>query len=84
MKYKRNPKQTKGEKEMKKTGNGDERDGGFGAPEHVVQHKPGFDLSSAKHETEDGKDHRRRPKEAKDIPQTPLAQRLRRTQKGEK
>jgi hypothetical protein len=68
----------------KKFESGDERNAGFGAPEHVVQHKPGFDFAPAKHEVEHGKNHRRQPKDAKDIPQTPLAKRLRRAPKGEK
>ena len=68
----------------KKSGTGDERDAGFGAPEHVVDHKPGFDRNRAEPEAEQGKDHRRQPKDAKDIPQTPLAKRLGRATKGEK
>jgi len=63
---------------------GDERDAGFGAPEHVAHHKPGFDLKPAKPEAEHGKDNRRQPKDAKQIPQAPLAKRLRRATKGEK
>jgi hypothetical protein len=61
---------------------GDERDAGFGAPEHISHHKPGFDLKVAKSEHEDGHDHRRQPKNAKSIPQTPLAKRLGRPMKG--
>jgi len=66
----------------KKPESGDERNAGFGAPERVVDHKPGFDLAPAKQEVEDGKDHRRRPKGANDIPQIPLAKRLRHVPKG--
>ena len=54
----------------------DEQNAGFGAPEHLVDHKPGFDHQPAKHGVEDGKDHRRRPRDAKDIPQETLAKRL--------
>jgi hypothetical protein len=61
---------------------GDDRNASFGAPERVVDHKPGFDFSPATQGVEDGKDHRRRPKDAKDIPQTPLAKRLRHVPKG--
>jgi hypothetical protein len=62
-----------------KSGSGDERNAGFGAPENVMQHKPGYELASPKYEAEgnDSKDHRRQPRDAKDIPQTTLAQRLR-------
>jgi len=63
---------------------GDEQNAGFGAPEHLVDHKPGFDLPPAKQGVEDGKDHRRRPKDAKDIPQEPLAKRLRQAPQGGK
>lgn len=66
----------------KKPESGDERNASFGAPERVVDHKPGFDLAPTRQEVEDGKDHRRRPKDAKDIPQIPLAKRLRHVPKG--
>jgi hypothetical protein len=62
---------------VKEMGNGDERNAGFGAPKNIVHHKPGFDFSPVKQEIEDHKNHRQQPKEAKDIPQTPLAKRLR-------
>jgi len=60
---------------------GHERDSGFGAPENIANHKPGFDMEHPKHEAEQGKDHRRAPKDPKDIPQTPLAKRLHRAPK---
>ena len=68
----------------KKPESGDERNASFGAPERVVDHKPGFDLAPAKQEVEDGGKRiiRRRPKDAKDIPQIPLAKRLRHVPKG--
>jgi hypothetical protein len=64
--------------------NGDEQNEGFGAPEHIAQHKPGFDFTTEEHEVETGKDHRRKPKDPKDIPQIPLAKRLERARQGEK
>jgi hypothetical protein len=66
------------------SGSGDERNAGFGAPENIVHHKPGFDFTHGKQEGEGGKDHRRSPKDAKDIPQEPLAKRLKRPTKGDK
>ena len=33
---------------------GDEQNAGFGAPEHLVDHKPGFDLPPAKQGVEEG------------------------------
>jgi hypothetical protein len=58
---------------------GDERNAGFGAPAKLADNKPGFDATVAKHEAQHAhqrKAQRRQPKDAKDIPQTPLAQRF--------
>lgn len=67
---------------------GDEENTAFGLPKKVVDQKSGFDLSgfdrdAAKQEVETGKDHRRRPREKKDIPQEPLAARIGKIRKGD-
>jgi hypothetical protein len=66
------------------TPNGDERNAGFGAPERVVDHKPGFEVAAVEHHAEDGKDHRRRAVDPKEVPQTPLARRLNRPTEPER
>jgi hypothetical protein len=72
--------QKKGGKMKSKTpAAGDERNEGFGVPAKLAQHKPGFDATVAKAAAEhshERKAHRRVPKDPKDIPQTPLAQRF--------
>jgi hypothetical protein len=63
---------------------GDERNASFGIPAKSVQHKPGFDAEVAKHHEEQQqhrKVYRRQPKDAKDIPQKPLAERIRESSK---
>jgi hypothetical protein len=58
---------------------GDEQNIGFRVPGKLAQHKPGFDATVAKPAAEHPhhrKAQRRQPKDAKDIPQTPLAQRF--------
>jgi hypothetical protein len=69
---------------FRKLENSDERNAGFGAPLRVVDHKPGFEVAQPEQHVDDGKDHRRRPKDAKEIPQTPLAKRIRRATRGGK
>jgi hypothetical protein len=57
---------------------GDEGNIGLRVPAKLAQHKPGFDATVAKPAAEhphQRKAQRRQPKDAKDIPQTPLAQR---------
>jgi hypothetical protein len=68
---------------FKKAVSGDERNAAFGLPEHLAHVKPGLDGSRGEQEAESGKDHRRRPNNAKDIPQETLAHRIKRTPKGD-
>ena len=65
------------------SGSGDERNAGFGAPENISHRAPGFDFTPVKQESEGGTDHRRRPGDAKDIPEESLAKRLKRSSKGD-
>jgi hypothetical protein len=61
--------------------NGDEKNSPFGFPKNLSHLKPGID-SSEYREVEVGKNHRLRPSK-KEIPQKPLADRLRKPRKGE-
>jgi hypothetical protein len=67
----------------KKLESGDEKNAGFGFPEHVANLRPGFDPPRPHKEVETSKNHRRQPSEPKDIPQGPLADRVRKSRKGE-
>jgi hypothetical protein len=64
------------------SGSGDERNVGFGAPENIADHAPGFDFTPVKQESEGGNDHRRRRGDPKDIPQESLAMRFQRSTQG--
>jgi hypothetical protein len=61
----------------------DERNTGFGFPENLVRHKPGFEAADLKLETEAG-NHRFRPSDQKKIPQGSLAERIAKSTKGGK
>ena len=67
----------------KKLISGDERNGAFGLSARVAHHKPGFEGPAANEEVEEGKDHRRKPSDPKDVPQGTLAHRIHRTPKGD-
>jgi hypothetical protein len=68
----------------KETKINDERNTGFGFPENLVRHKPGFETAAQKQEPETGGNHRFRPSEPKKIPQGSLAERIAKSAKGEK
>ena len=73
---------------MPKVGSGkiqsdDSENTAFGLPEKVADHKPGVEHEVAKQEVEQGKTHRLRPSEERDIPKESLAARIVRTRKGD-
>jgi hypothetical protein len=59
------------------TRTGDAENTGFGFPENVADHKPGFDHGGAEREIDAGDNsHRFRRSEKRDIPQESLASRI--------
>jgi hypothetical protein len=61
---------------------GDAENTGFGFPEHLADHKPGFDHRGSEAETETGDSHRFRRSGKKGIPQESLAARIGKLRKG--
>ena len=61
---------------------GDDRDGPFGLPVRLADHKPGVDHGKPAPEGESGGDHRFRRSEPKDIPKESLAERISKSRKG--
>lgn len=62
---------------------GDARNKGFGGRQHIVEHRPGFDLGGQKRKLETGGDHAFRRSDQKDIPQRSLADRIGKSKKGD-
>lgn len=59
----------------------DEENTAFGLPAKTADHKSGFYGDIVKQEVESGNNHRRRPREKKDVPQESLAARIGKAQK---
>jgi len=68
--------------QRERTRAGDAENRGFGLPEYVADHKPGFDHVKVEREIEAGDNsHRFRRSEKKDVPQESLARRIGKSQK---